>query len=70
MPEIPINTLLPSTAAVPSSEYDPVSQAAYTSWEVGDEAHFSVAVPPAYRLGSDLAVRLQESTPSPYRLHR
>jgi|GEM_PF-615101 len=70
MPEIPINTLLPSTAAVPSSEYDPVSQAAYTSWEVGDEAHFSVAVPPEYRLGSDLAVRLQESTPSPNRLHR
>ncbi|MCA1961476.1 MAG: hypothetical protein LDL33_11850, partial [Desulfomonile sp.] len=62
MPEIPINTLLPSTAAVPSSEYDPVSQAPYTSWEVGDEAHFSVVVPPEYQLRSELALRLQEST--------
>lgn len=70
MPEIPISTLLPSTAAVPSSEYDPVSQAAYTSWEVGDEAHFSFAVPPEYQTGSDLVLRLQESTPGQNRGHR
>lgn len=70
MPEIPISTLLPSTGAVPSSEYDPVSQAAYTSWEVGDEARFSFGTPPEYQLGSELELRLQESTPGQNRSHR
>ncbi len=62
--EIPILTLMPSSGAVPSSEYDPVSQAEYTEWELNDEARFSFVVPAVFQPGSDIVLTLQESTPA------
>lgn len=61
---IRIEVLVPSSGAVPSNGYDDVSQAAYTEWEVGDEARFSLEVPDGYLSGQDFFVGLQESTPS------
>jgi len=70
MVDMPIFALLPSSGAVPTNGYDATSQAAYTQWELNDEAHFSVPVPDAYRPGSDFFLSIQESTGSISRRHK
>ncbi|MBI4965354.1 MAG: hypothetical protein HY913_18905 [Desulfomonile tiedjei] len=64
MAVISIETLIPSSGAVPSNGYDAVSLAGFTEWEVGDEARFSIVVPETYRAGNDFYLRIQESSPS------
>jgi len=70
MTEIPIQALVPSSGAVPSNAYDPVSQAGYTAWELDDEARFSLVVPDDYHTGSDFFVRIEESSASASARHR
>jgi hypothetical protein len=70
MGSIAIETLIPASGAVPSNGYDPVSQAGFTEWQVGDEAHFSVVVPDTYLPGNDVHVRILESSPSQGDRHR
>ena len=64
MAAIRIDRLIPTSQAGPSEAYDPVSLTGFWEWEPGDEARFSVTVPESYRMGSDLFLRIQESTPS------
>ena len=52
MTDIRIDSFIPSSGAVPSTGYDPASQASYTEWELGDEGHFSVIVLNTYATGS------------------
>jgi hypothetical protein len=64
MTTIRIDRLIPSQGATPSEHYDPGSLAAFTAWNLGDEARFSVVAPDTYIPGTDLSLRLQDSTPS------
>jgi hypothetical protein len=70
MAAITIETLIPSSGAVPANGYDPVSQAGFTEWEVGDEAHFSVVVPEPYLPGNDVYLQILESSLSPGARHQ
>ncbi|MEJ2717833.1 MAG: hypothetical protein P8182_11940 [Deltaproteobacteria bacterium] len=70
MSEIPVWTLIPSSGAVPSDLYDPVSQAGYREWELNDEARFGIVVPDTYRSGSDFFLRWHESSSSVSANHR
>ena len=64
MPDIRIDSFVPSSGALPSTGYDPISQASYTEWELDDEGHFSVAIPDTYAAGSDIFLNIQESSSS------
>ncbi len=64
MGEIQVDVLVPTSGAVPSGGYDPVSLAAYTAWELNDEARFAVVVPDSYVAGSDFYLTIQESSSS------
>ncbi len=70
MIEIDVSTLLPSSGAVPCNGYDAVSQAAYTSWDVNDEARFSVRVPENYLAGANFSLNIRESTSSATKKHK
>lgn len=70
MATILIDKLIPTSGAAPEEDYDPVSQAGYSEWNVGDEARFSIMVPGEYRAGSDFFLRLQESSPSTAARHK
>ena len=70
MAEIPVWTLIPSSGAVPSELYDPVSQAGYTESELDDEARFGIVVPDCYLNGSDFFLRLHESSSSESAKHK
>jgi hypothetical protein len=70
MTEIPIQTLLPSSGAVPLNAYDPQSRAGYTAWDLDDEARFSIVVPNDYHIGSDFYLRLHESSNASSASHR
>lgn len=70
MSVISVETLNPSSGAVPSNGYDSVSLAGFTEWEVSDEARFSVVVPETYRAGNDFYLHIQESSPSASLRHK
>jgi hypothetical protein len=70
MSEIAVTSLIASSGSVPSSGYDPVSNAGYIEWELNDEARFSVKVPDKYRAGSDFSITIMESTPSAQANHK
>lgn len=70
MAVISVETLIPSSGAVPSNGYDPLSIAGFTEWEIGDQAGFSIVVPETYRAGNDFFLRIQESSPSAYLRHK
>ncbi|MBM4327956.1 MAG: hypothetical protein FJ118_12425 [Deltaproteobacteria bacterium] len=62
MAEFQIQALVPSSGAVPSGGYDPVSLVSFTEWRLGDEAHFSLVAPENYAAGNDFFVKLEESS--------
>ncbi|HMK35310.1 MAG TPA: hypothetical protein VK463_09610 [Desulfomonilaceae bacterium] len=64
MAAILVDKLIATPGAAPEEGYDPVSQAGYSQWRVGDEARFSVIVSEDYRKGSDYFLSLRESSPS------
>lgn len=64
MAAIRIDRMLPAPGTGPSEAYDPVSLAGFWEWELNDEARFSITIPDNYRGGSDLFLRIQESTPA------
>lgn len=64
MTTIRIDKLVPSEGAAPAEDYDPISLAGFTAWEVGDQARASVIVPDTFVAGQDFLLRVQESTPS------
>lgn len=70
MAEIPVWKMIPSSGAVPSELYDPVSQAGYTEWDLNDEARFGIVVPETYLDGSDFFLRLDESSSSESAKHK
>jgi hypothetical protein len=70
MTTIPIPTLLPTSGAAPSNGYDPTSQAAYTEWDLYDEARFAVVVPDGYAQGADFFLSIRESSDAESANHR
>jgi hypothetical protein len=69
MAVIPIETMVPSSGAVPSNGYDPDSLAGFTEWDLGDEARFSIVVPENYVVGNNFSLRLEESSPTAAAAH-
>jgi hypothetical protein len=61
--EIRIDGFLPTENALPKHGVDSVSGLAYSEWELNDEGRFTFVVPTDYSSGSDLQLRIQESTP-------
>jgi len=64
MAVIRIEKLIPSSGADPTEGYDSASPVGFTQWEPDDEARFSVVVPETYVGGSNVLLKLHESTPS------
>jgi hypothetical protein len=70
MAVIHIDKIIPTSGATPSETYDPVSMTGFWEWQHDDEARFSIVVPDKYRTGSNLFLRILESTPSVSARHR
>jgi hypothetical protein len=70
MAVLSIEALLPSSGAVPSNGYDPLSLAPFTEWEIGDEARFPVVIPETYIAENNFFLRIQESSATPSKRHR
>jgi hypothetical protein len=70
MAEFQIQALAPSSGAVPSRGYDPVSLVSFTEWQLNDEAHFSAAVPDNYSAGNDFFLKIEESSSTPSANHQ
>ena len=64
-----IETLMPSSGAVPVNGYDAGTGAGFTGWRIRDEARFSIVVPVNYIPGKDLSIQLHESSVSPSLQH-
>lgn len=65
-----IPALLPTTGSVPSGGYDATSNAAYTAWELNDEARVTVTIPDSYESGSSITLEFNESTPTVSKPHK
>lgn len=70
MAVLSIEALMPSSGAVPSNGYDPLSLAPFTEWETGDEARFSIVIPETYIAENNFFLRLEESSVTPSKKHR
>lgn len=70
MAVLPIEALMPTSGAVPSNGYDPVSLAPFTEWLIGDEARFSVVIPENFIAGNNFFLRVQESSATSSSRHR
>ena len=64
MKSILIDSLFTTSAPSPSNARSDGASPAHTLWESGDEAGFSLTVPPDYSAGTDLSLVLEESSPS------
>jgi len=64
MDYVSVESLLPLSNPAPSHAYDPVSAAAYTEWQLLDEAMFYLAIPNAYVPRSDLFLEIDEASVS------
>jgi hypothetical protein len=60
---IPIDSLIPTSGAVPAEGYDPISLAGFSLWDIGDEARFSLVIPDTYVAGNDFFLNILESSP-------
>lgn len=70
MPDILIETLLPTGGPAPSNGVDPESHACFTGWEPEDEALFSFHAPDTINPAENILLCLRESTPSAGLRHR
>ena len=64
MKSIMIDSLFTTPAPSPSNARSDGANLAHTLWEPGDEAGFSLTVPPDYSAGTDFSLVLEESSPS------